>query len=34
MADIDAALGKQVFDVSQAERALHVQKHGQADYLV
>jgi hypothetical protein len=33
MADVDAALGQQVFDVPEAERVLHVQQHRQADHL-
>jgi len=33
MADVDAAFVKQVFDIPQAERVLHVQKHPQADHF-
>jgi hypothetical protein len=33
MADVDAALSEQVFDVPEAERVLHVQQHRQADDL-
>jgi hypothetical protein len=33
MANIDAALGEQVFDVPQAERVFDRQQHRQADYL-